>query len=522
MKRNYIYIFLPLLLLILSSVIIKDDSKSFKVDGIKYAVSIDGQSSSNFPEKASYDVFIQCSGADAYWNYEDWVAEIYNVTNNVSCNISFTSKGKVYLNNQVISLNGSTVGNGQVVNETASMDNSTFTAGTILAQSDYLNVSNDTTYPFTWDDTAKTWTSANKTHSTTSTITFNVATSGYYQICYNQSSEKNYDYGTFYVDGSSVGNAKGKDGDYCIYLGNLTTSNVVKVTYSKDGSSSSGDDRIVFYLQNGTYNEDIQTVSAGYRYEGKNPNNYIKFNNEMWRIIGVFDETSHGQSGLNLTKIIRNESIGGYAWDKSNKNIWPTSSLYNLLNTYYYNATNGQDSGYCYQQSTTLTGHCDYTNTGIQDNYRPMIKNVTWYLGGYSSNSATTESFFGYERSTSDDNYYTNNTSYKTTTGYIGLMYASDYGYSVLSSSCARTTALGSYSSSSCGGSSWLKKETYEWTITHRTSNSYNVFDVYYIGNLNNYLANYGNATRPVLYLDSSVYIIKGTGTESDPYIIAM
>ena len=242
----------------------------------------------------------------------------------------------------------------------------------------------------------------------------------------------------------------------------------------------------------------------------------------MWRIIGVFDETSHGQSGLNLTKIIRNESIGGYAWEKSQVNIWPTSSLYNLLNTYYYNATNGQDSGYCYQYSTSITGHCDYTNTGIQNNYRPMIKNVTWYLGGYSSNSATTESFFGYERSTSDDNYYTNNTSYKTTTGYIGLMYASDYGYSVLSSSCARTTNLGSYSSSSCGGSSWLKKEPKECTITHNASSSNFVFKVDTTGYLDNYYVYDGSATRPVLYLDSSVYIIKGTGTESDPYIIAM
>ena len=31
----------------------------------------------------------------------------------------------------------------------------------------------------------------------------------------------------------------------------------------------------------------------GYRYEGKNQNNYIWFNNELWRIIGVFDEASH-------------------------------------------------------------------------------------------------------------------------------------------------------------------------------------------------------------------------------------
>ena len=51
----------------------------------------------------------------------------------------------------------------------------------------------------------------------------------------------------------------------------------------------------------------------GYRYEGKDPNNYIWFNNELWRIIGVFDSASHGQSG-NLVKIIREESIGGLAW----------------------------------------------------------------------------------------------------------------------------------------------------------------------------------------------------------------
>ena len=42
----------------------------------------------------------------------------------------------------------------------------------------------------------------------------------------------------------------------------------------------------------------------GYRYEGKNPNNYIWFNNEYWRIIGVFDSASHGLDGKNLVKII--------------------------------------------------------------------------------------------------------------------------------------------------------------------------------------------------------------------------
>ena len=31
-----------------------------------------------------------------------------------------------------------------------------------------------------------------------------------------------------------------------------------------------------------------------------------------------------------------------------------------------------------------------------------------------------------------------------------------------------------------------------------------------------------GNVARPVLYLDPSVYVVDGSGTMSDPYIIGM
>ena len=256
----------------------------------------------------------------------------------------------------------------------------------------------------------------------------------------------------------------------------------------------------------------------GYRYEGKNPNNYIYFNNELWRIIGVFDETSHGKTGEYLTKIIRNDSLGGYAWDKSGKNNWATSSLYNLLNTNYYNATNGTSGGNCYQCSTTITGNCDYTETGIQNEYRTMVENVTWYLGGKGSTLYTAEAFYTGERDSTS--VYSGNTA--TITGYIGLMYASDYGYSALSSSCARTTELGSYSTRDCGGASWLKKEGYEWTVTHVSVSSDSPFNLSTVANLNSYnaYANYGYATRPVLYLNSTVQKISGSGTITDPYKI--
>ena len=263
-----------------------------------------------------------------------------------------------------------------------------------------------------------------------------------------------------------------------------------------------------------------QVVDEGneYRYEGKDPNNYIWFNNELWRIIGVFSESSHGQSGQNLVKIIRNESIGSLAWNKSRANNWTVSSLTNLLNGAYLNGENGTGGEYCYGYSTTVPANCDYTETGINDIYRPMIENTTWYLGGVSTHDATAEILYGFERGTT---VYSGRPT--STTGYIGLMYPSDYGYSVLASSCARTTNLSDYDSSSCAGQSWFHLGMREWTITPYTSNSFYVFYISAGGYLHYVVIAYsGYAVRPVLYLDSNVYVLDGDGSISDPYIIGM
>ena len=255
----------------------------------------------------------------------------------------------------------------------------------------------------------------------------------------------------------------------------------------------------------------------GYRYEGKNPNNYIWFNNEYWRIIGVFDSASHGQSNKNLVKIIRDDVLDGLVWDKSNTNDWTASSLKSLLNGAYYKAQDGTSSGYCYGYSTTVTANCDYTKKGIQSGYRGMIANVTWHLGGYSSTSATSSAFYGYERGTT---VYSGRPT--STTGYIGLMYPSDYGYSVLSSSCTRTTNLGSYGTSTCAGQSWLYGKGNEWTLTPSSLISIFVFHLSNIASVYSNYANGGWGSRPVLYLDASVYKIDGDGSLNNPYIVGM
>ena len=97
-------------------------------------------------------------------------------------------------------------------------------------------------------------------------------------------------------------------------------------------------------------------------------------------------------------------------------------------------------------------------------------------------------------------------------------MYPSDYGYSVLSSSCVRTTYIDSYSNDTCAGQSWLYGKGREWTISPNSSNNVGVFTL--SDNASNVYNGYG--TRPVLYLDASVYKIDGEGTLDKPYNIGM
>ena len=147
-----------------------------------------------------------------------------------------------------------------------------------------------------------------------------------------------------------------------------------------------------------------------------------------------------------------------------------------------------------------------------------MVASVTWHLGGYSGTSATAEAFYGYERGTT---VYSGRPT--STTGYIGLMYPSDYGYSVLSSSCARTTDFNYYNSANCAEQSWLYRQgALGWTLTPNSSNSSHVFYLSDSGQLYSDTADYGYGSRPVLYLDASVYKTDGDGSLKNPYIVGM
>ena len=149
------------------------------------------------------------------------------------------------------------------------------------------------------------------------------------------------------------------------------------------------------------------------RYYGANPNNYVSFNNELWRIIGVID---------GKIKIIRNESIGNMPWDTSNSNNWDITSLKSYLNEDYYN--------------------------GIDITYRNMILEETYHLGGIGTTVITTSTAYNLERG---NNVYADNPT--STIQNIGLMYPSDYGYAA-GNSCLSTT-IDDYSNS-CKNNYWF------------------------------------------------------------------
>ena len=248
------------------------------------------------------------------------------------------------------------------------------------------------------------------------------------------------------------------------------------------------------------------------RYIGADPNNYVLFNDELWRIIGVFSEDTHGASGQKLIKIIRNDSIGDIVWDSGNVNDWSTASLQTTLNGDY------------------LNGSGSYASTGIKsDTARNMIETVTWKLGGTanytSSSNGLASHFYGYERGTT---VYSGRPT--TWSGKVALMYPSDYGYATSGGSTTNRDAClakelynwDSSSFSDCKNNDWLyDSSTYQWTLTPYSSNSSDVFDVYDTGYVNIYVNADGSyGVRPSVYLTSNVKISGGDGTSNSPYTL--
>ena len=303
---------------------------------------------------------------------------------------------------------------------------------------------------------------------------------------------------------------------YALFSFTKTSTNIIEATVGE--LSTTGADTLI-KLTNNKDNSGLYTIThpadntlqigatediTEYRYRGASPKNYVSFNGETWRIIGVFP-TDDGTGKIeNRIKIVRNESIGEQVWSSttstSRTNNWTTARLKSYLN------------------EGITTG--SYQNT-LLNSSRDMIDNVKYYLGGYTTADIMKDVMYQYERKISGSDYYygTNPNSW---VGEIAVMYASDYGYAS-SEECVKTL----FNSQSCGGNNWLSNNTNSWLLPQSTNSNSGVFHMKgtYITHYNgsdNYNSNQPLMVFPTLYLKPSVKIIMGNGTSTDPYVLGM
>ena len=340
------------------------------------------------------------------------------------------------------------------------------------------------------------------------------------------------DYASCIISFDSEGNAKvsitgkGKFDGLKITNGTKENAEVKEITKPTYGMKA------VEYISN-LYDYDGEglkkdnTEDQNIRYYGANPNNYVRFNNELWRIIGVFG---------NNVKLIRSETLGNLSWDSSESTInngygvneWSQSDLKNYLNTMYYEGTTVT----CYNGQNNQTTICP-TNK-LDDASKSLIDNHIWNTGAAEFNTRTdTLSFYNAERGTKgkicSSGNQCNDTVERTTTwtGYVGLPYVTDWAYASSESICeTNMDAKDSSNAPICKNNNWMHYGSTSNDVTWYlspiavTSDASIVWRVHGGGRAGSSFASYAFAFFPAIYLKSNILIESGTGTSSDPYIL--
>ena len=265
-----------------------------------------------------------------------------------------------------------------------------------------------------------------------------------------------------------------------------------------------------------------------YRYHGNSNNNdivnnYVCFgtNNKstctnntdkyMYRILGV---NSSGQ-----LKLIKREPINNtaYAWHKTEeKALWADSDIFKGLNGI---------SGGGYSNLFVNSSNYDYMNTSSV--WYNKISNTIWKYGEISNrNSANV---------TPDEIYALENSFSNSVNAKVGVMYIHDYYYlsgancfSSCDGSWVLTTPrvdelLMDFSSYVNGGVYFeLNTPLYtsgkvfsSWVIGASSLGGVGPASYYKEGSLRE-----GTYVKPVFYIESTIHITGGTGTETDPFII--
>ena len=335
---------------------------------------------------------------------------------------------------------------------------------------------------------------------------------------------------------------KGKFDGLAIIDGTKMSSDVIELELPEYGVGKT-------YIEN-LYNNEIlrkvnnlkkdNTVDENIRYYGSDPNNYVRFNNELWRIIGVFGDN---------VKLIRNETLGKLSWDSSESSInvgygvnqwgestyedgttYEGSDLMQYLNKMYYG---GDTTIKCHKFANNREVACPTNKLNAES--KVLVDNYTWNTGAIEYNTRTdTPAFYKDERGNQTGKICSSGTECndtvvrKTTwTGYIGLPYATDYAYASSENIC-ETNMVKQDSSNAyiCKNKNWMhygsKWLDVMWMLSPSASSSkaniaWGVNGDGIVCYNSDMLSLY---VFPSIYLKSNVIIESGNGTSGDPYIL--
>ena len=260
-------------------------------------------------------------------------------------------------------------------------------------------------------------------------------------------------------------------------------------------------------------------------YRGQNPNNYITFNGETWRIIAKETDGTY--------KIIRNDVLPNRAFDEANHRSTENNSY--CKNPSYgcgvYAAVSGEFSSPSGLQSGTVTEDSsikiylndDYYVNNINETAKGQMTSHSFNIGAVERlNSSSSDSI---EKNISGEKMY-------QWTGNVGLANVSDILRASTKPLC--TSASTSYSDQdSCNSNYLLDKGAasglYYWTINAYSSES-GGRSIYAWGgdaSSSGTRVDYANASyssnfapRPVVFLKSDT-TLSGSGTSEDPFTLS-
>ena len=258
-------------------------------------------------------------------------------------------------------------------------------------------------------------------------------------------------------------------------------------------------------------------TSGRYVYRGSNPDNYIEFNGELWRIISKETNGTY--------KILRNEVLPEeMAFDSRGArttgycsqgdaptygcNVW--SSTANMVGK-KSEFTNGPYRGSVDKDSEMLTYlNGEYYNS-LSSGAQGLIVNNTWNVGGIFGEESNPNGEI--ELALEEEKAYQWN-------GKVGLINETDY-LNANSNQSLCSSGMGFDSNlEACVTTDWMYiPGTYWWSLSPSAYTSSGVFLVRDDGFVGGSDARDSGGVRPAVFLSSSLSF-SGSGTQSDPYRI--